>query len=179
MRYQHNVCTDGVCRAVIVIACGMLATIGWATVDGERQSGPITHCRLHARHCSLPISDGERTSYWAIYWAVREWLRHVMWKARPAITIHLFLKMAHMQNAVLVQNASQAVWRPGSARTRWGSLRHFPRPSSWTKGVGHLEWKGKDETGWKRKKEGIEQKAPQIRLADFARFTNFFIIIIF
>jgi len=29
------------------------------------------------------------------------------------------------------QNALNIVWRPGSARTRWGSLQRSARPSSW------------------------------------------------
>ena len=28
-------------------------------------------------------------------------------------------------------NVAKTVWRPGSARTRWGSLQRSPRPSSW------------------------------------------------
>ena len=52
---------------------------------------------------------------------------------------------------ILAQNAPQTVWRPGSARTRWGSLLRSPRPSSWIKGVGPRggegKWDGKREKG--------------------------------
>ena len=34
----------------------------------------------------------------------------------------------------LAQNAPKCVWRPGSARTRWGSLSAPPRPPSRNKG---------------------------------------------
>ena len=36
----------------------------------------------------------------------------------------------------LAQNAPETAWRPGSARTRWGSSQRSPRSPSWITGVG-------------------------------------------
>ena len=39
--------------------------------------------------------------------------------------------------------SSKCVWRPGSARTRWGSLQRSPRPLSWIQGVLYFQGEGK------------------------------------
>ena len=62
----------------------------------------------------------------------------------------------------VVQNSAskctKSVWRPGCARTRWGSLQHSPRPPSWV-----YQWgrggsrKGKDMRGWTAEGRGSEE----------------------
>ena len=49
----------------------------------------------------------------------------------------------------LVQNTPKPVWRPGSARTRWGSLQRSPDPLD-----GFGEGRGKKGGGRSRKKGG-------------------------
>ena len=52
---------------------------------------------------------------------------------------------------ILTQNAPQTVWRPGSARSCWGSLQRSARPPSWIKGVsppgGEGKWEGRGRRG--------------------------------
>ena len=47
----------------------------------------------------------------------------------------LFLrKVIKTDTLILAQNAPKCVWRPGYARTRWGSLQRSPRPLAGFKG---------------------------------------------
>ena len=49
------------------------------------------------------------------------------------------------------QNALNIVWRPGSARTRWGSLQHSPDPLAGFKGPSS---KGVEGRGTEGRREG-------------------------
>jgi len=54
---------------------------------------------------------------------------------------------------ILNQNAPKCVWRPGSARTRWGSLSAPPDPLAVNRGRGRVR-KGKGGKGKRRKGKG-------------------------
>jgi len=45
----------------------------------------------------------------------------------------ILFKLAVTEGLFLAQNAPKIVCRPGSARTRWGSLQRSPIPPSWIK----------------------------------------------
>ena len=58
---------------------------------------------------------------------------------------------------ILAHSAPKCIWRPGSARIRWGSLQRSPRPPIWLagfKGAYRLLVRERDE------KEGQEREGP-------------------
>jgi len=58
---------------------------------------------------------------------------------------------------ILAQNAPKCVWRPGSARTRWGSLSAPPDPLAAKRGPTS---KGRREGGEGTRGEGTEGRGP-------------------
>ena len=45
------------------------------------------------------------------------------------------LKIVAIRGYIFVLNSPNSVWRPGSARIRWGELKRSPRPLSRNKGA--------------------------------------------
>jgi len=69
------------------------------------------------------------------------------------------LKIARTRSIFSAQNAPNSVWRPGSARTRWGSLSAPPDPLAairgpTSKGTGGEGEGGRERVGEKGKGEG-------------------------
>ena len=58
---------------------------------------------------------------------------------------------------ILNQNVPKCVWRPGSARTRWGSLSAPPDPLAVNRGRGRVR-KGEGGKGKRGKGKGREGK---------------------
>ena len=65
------------------------------------------------------------------------------------------LKLMPPDALILAQNAPKCVWRPGSARTRWGSLSAPPDPIA---AKGGPTSKGRGREGRERGKEGRERE---------------------
>jgi len=55
---------------------------------------------------------------------------------------------------ILAQNAPKCVWRPGSARTCWGSLQRSPKPPAGFKGPTSKGRGGEGRVGYERGGEG-------------------------
>jgi len=60
---------------------------------------------------------------------------------------------------ILAQNAPKCVWRPGSARTRWGSAQAPPDPLAAKRGPTSKGREGRGGEGWERRgREGKERE---------------------